>query len=95
MGADQVLKRDLRTSSQLSHDLSSTNGTEVAAALQGLPLGVAVQESTRIEVSGTRGVDEVSKTHNSNVPALVTAQHDRTLAAAGDRDDAATASHAL
>ena len=61
MGADQVLKRDLRTSSQLSHDLSSTNGTEVAAALQGLPLGVAVQESTRIEVSGTRGVDEVAK----------------------------------
>ena len=79
----------------MRHDLPCTNGAELAAALEGLPLGVAVQESTRIEVSGTGGVDEVSETHNSNVPALVTAHDDRTLTAAGDRDHAATAAHAL
>ena len=61
MGADQVLKRHLRTRSQLRHDLPCTNGAELAAALEGLPLGVAVQESARIEVSGTGGVDEVSE----------------------------------
>ena len=95
MGADQVLERNLRASSQLRHDLPRTNGAELAAALQGLPLGVAVQEATGIEVSGTGGVDELSETHDSNVPALVAAHDDRTLTAAGDRDHAATAAHAL
>jgi hypothetical protein len=42
-----------------------------------------MQESTRIEIAGSCGVDEISELVGGNFPALITAENDRALSAAG------------
>ena len=53
-------------------------------------MGVAMQEATRIEIACSRGVDEISKLVGGDFPALITAEHDRSLSAAGEYGHAAT-----
>ena len=52
-------------------------------------MGVAMQEATCIEITGTCGVDEIAEFVGGDFPPLITAKNNRALRAAGQDGHAA------
>ena len=75
MRLHQLLEADLGAGPQLGHDLAGAEGSELTTALEGFALGEAMQESSGIEVSCSRGVYQVSQAEDAYIPALVSTQN--------------------
>ena len=81
----RILERQLRPWSDLLDHKAGGEAAELAADIERLAIGIAMQEACRVEIAGAGGVDHLFDVDGVDVMALITADNDGSVLGTGDR----------